>query len=215
MGRHRKPIYMTPEELTPEELAQYAADDEELSKLIVNGLFCPRKNNPLRLSRADFYDDEQADAWRQALQQLENKDNPSNEGFRRFLRLGKPLSPRVAMALDKLLFGRVVIPVTSMREEDLDLPPGFFGEMVVQPWPKPKWRKGPPHRPSDLGRIRRAYTAAADVKRHRAAGSTASDSVLISRAAKKHGVRRESVVDAFETGACSDYKTPETSKSLF
>jgi hypothetical protein len=200
MGRRRNP--------TPEELADELAQAEELSELVTKGVVdFSSSADRLRMRCIDFCDDEQAAAWRQALRQLANKDDPSIEGILRFLNLGKPISERLAAALAHLLRGGVVIPIEGEQPKDLDSLPERLGEMVVEKWPNPRFRKRPPHRPSNPESWRKVHEAAAEVARRRADGSSDTDTVLIEKATAKHKARRERVQLAYKA------RTLETSRN--
>jgi hypothetical protein len=156
--RKRPPTHKpTHEELVAEE-AFGRALDQHLNEVGIENFL-----NPLRTSRADFCDKEQAAAWRQAMAQLTNKDNPSVEGFYHVLRLGKPVSGRLAGVLARLLRGGVVIPIEGPQPEDIDLPPERLVEVVVQAWPDPKTRKRPPGAPRDPVSRDKARKAAREV----------------------------------------------------
>ncbi|HEY8137594.1 MAG TPA: hypothetical protein VIF61_07115, partial [Methylocystis sp.] len=153
MGRKRTPTH---QELVAEE-AFGRAFEAHLNDVGLEGFL--REGDPLRTSQADFFDDAQATAWRRAMEQLADKDNPSVDGLRGFLSLGKPLSARLAGALAHLLRGGVVIPILGAPPEDIDLMPEPLGEVVVKAWPNPKTRKRPAHRPSNPESWRKAYEA--------------------------------------------------------
>ncbi len=194
-------IELTPEEQKVARLRQEKQAQTRLraeAQLKGHGEFL-HANPQLRLSRADFCgDDEQAAAWRQALAQLMDRDNPSVEGILRFLSLGKPLSARLAAALAYLLRGSVVFPVYGPQPQDIGLLPERLGEIVVQPWANPKFRKRSRGRSRDPESWEKAREAAAEVARRKAKEPDTALTLLIAEVAEEHGVSPSRVGDAYE-----------------
>lgn len=192
MGRNRAPTY---EELVAEE-AQARAFEQYYNEVGTEGFL--RNNDPLRTSRADFHDDEQVTAWRHAMEQLADKDNPSVDGLFHFLRLGKPLSARVAGALARLLRGGVVIPIEGPQPENIDHLPKFLGEVVVQAWPNPRTRKRAAHRPVDPKSWSKAHAAAAEVARRITAEPQTAVTEIVREIAEERHISPGRVGSAYE-----------------
>jgi hypothetical protein len=192
----RKPRAPTYEECVEEEAFTQALERYFRTHTLEEWL---RQGDPLRMSRDDFVDDDQAVEWRRALQELADKDNPSVEGVHRLMRLGKPLSGRLGAAIAYLLRGGVVIPVKSDQAQDPDIAPETLAEVVVQPWPAPTVRKKPPHRPTDPASWDKAQVAAVEVIRRKAEERHTSWTIITEEVANEHHVSPKRVRAALET----------------
>ena len=184
MGRRPNP--------TPEELTQEAADDAELSGLIQTGVVSVVEK-PFT-----FCNDEQKAAWRQALAQLANKDNPSVEGLLRFLEQDRPIDPRLVRWAARLTRLGGVIPINGPQPEDIDLLPERLGEVVVPPCGKPRFRERSPGRRSIPGSRRKAEAAAAEVARRKNKEPDTAVTLLIAEVAGECGVSPSRVGEAYE-----------------